>query len=114
MQVVIRCYQERARGTGLNCQSVEAGESGEMDKSGEKSLQTAPSWDTKGTIITMASFMTTFITLGIVFSAGPIISEIVRAFDNQSTAKIAWIFSIMNGTSMLAGKFWRDEIIAPT
>ena len=92
-------------------QSVNVKESDEMvdenvhQKSFAQHHHSSPSWNTKGTIITMASFMTTFITLGIIFSAGLLISEIVRIFENESTAKIAWIFSILNGTSMLAGKF---------
>lgn len=56
-----------------------------------------------GWAVTFASFMTIALTFGIVYSAGLFLSELVR-ISGEPVAKVAWIFSIMNGLQMLVGK----------
>ena len=56
-----------------------------------------------GWAVTFVSFMTIAFTFGIVFSGGLFLSELVR-ISGEPVAKVAWIFSIMNGLQMLVGK----------
>lgn len=60
-------------------------------------------WDRRwGWVVTGASFMILLFTSGIIFSFGLILSELVTVLQ-ESSSKMAWIFSIMNGFSMLSG-----------
>lgn len=53
-------------------------------------------------IVTAACFLCILISDGILFSFGLILSELERAF-NQPAAKVAWVFSIVNGISLISG-----------
>lgn len=55
-----------------------------------------------GWIVTVASFLCILISDGILFSFGLILSELERVF-NEPVAKVAWIFSIVNGISLMSG-----------
>lgn len=55
-----------------------------------------------GWIITAASFLCVLISDGILFSFGLILSELERVY-NEPVAKVAWIFSIVNGISLISG-----------
>lgn len=55
-----------------------------------------------GWIVTVASFLCILISDGILFSFGLILSEIERVFV-EPVAKVAWIFSIVNGISLMSG-----------
>ena len=52
----------------------------------------------------LLSFSLNLLTDGIIFCFGLILSELVVVFQ-QPVAKVAWIFSILNGVSFLAGIF---------
>lgn len=58
-----------------------------------------------GWIVTAASFAANLVTDGIFYSFGLFLSEIVLYFD-EPVAKVSWVFSILNGISMLTGKFY--------
>lgn len=61
-----------------------------------------------GWVVTVASFLCILISDGILFSFGLILSELERVFD-EPVAKVAWIFSIVNGISLISGLatiFW--------
>nr|CAH0099431.1 unnamed protein product [Daphnia galeata] len=55
-----------------------------------------------GWIITGASLLVLLISDGILFSFGLILSELKNVLD-EPAAKVAWIFSIQNGTSLISG-----------
>lgn len=55
-----------------------------------------------GWVITAASFLCVLISDGILFSFGLILSELERVYD-EPVAKVAWIFSIVNGISLISG-----------
>jgi hypothetical protein len=55
-----------------------------------------------GWIVIGASFLCILISDGILFSFGLILSELERVFD-EPVAKVAWIFSIVNGISLISG-----------
>ena len=55
-----------------------------------------------GWIITGASLLALLISDGILFSFGLILSELKNVL-NEPAAKVAWIFSIQNGTSLISG-----------
>lgn len=57
-----------------------------------------------GWTVTAASFATHLVTDGIFYSFGLFLHEIVIYYD-QPVAYIAWIFAIINGLSMLTGKY---------
>ena len=53
-------------------------------------------------VVTAACFMAILISEGILCSFGLILSELERVF-HEPAAKVAWIFSIVNGLSLIAG-----------
>ena len=55
-----------------------------------------------GWIITVVSLLVLLISDGILFSFGLILSELKNVLD-EPVAKVAWIFSIQNGTSLISG-----------
>lgn len=55
-----------------------------------------------GWIVTGASLLCLLISDGILFSFGLILSELKNVFD-EPVAKIAWVFSIENASSLIAG-----------
>ncbi|XP_059351355.1 LOW QUALITY PROTEIN: monocarboxylate transporter 13-like [Daphnia carinata] len=55
-----------------------------------------------GWIVTAASFLCILISDGILYSFGLILSEAERLFD-EPVAKVAWVFSIINGISYFSG-----------
>ena len=54
-------------------------------------------------VVTFACFMTILISDGILFSFGLILSELEQVF-REPVAKVAWIFSIVNGISLISGQ----------
>ena len=58
-----------------------------------------------GWTVTGASFAANLVTDGIFYCFGLFLSAIVLYFD-EPVAKVSWIFAIINGLSMLTGKFF--------
>lgn len=54
-------------------------------------------------IVTAGCFLAILISDGILFSFGLILSELERVYDAPA-AKVAWVFSILNGISLISGK----------
>lgn len=55
-----------------------------------------------GWIVTAASLLCLLISDGILFSFGLLLSDLRQVFD-VSVAKVAWVFSIVNGSSLISG-----------
>ncbi len=55
-----------------------------------------------GWVVVAACFLAILISDGILFSFGLILSELERVF-HEPVAKVAWIFSIVNGISLISG-----------
>ena len=58
-----------------------------------------------GWVIVAAVFMTNFMSDGIIFSSGLVLSELIRTY-SLPAARVSWIFSLMDAFSLLTGN-WR-------
>lgn len=87
----------------INLGNKDAGESvGQDEEDSTDEYVTIPPDGGYGWVVTAASFLCVLISDGILFSFGLILSELERVF-NQPVAKVAWIFSIVNGISLMSG-----------